>query len=86
MRVSEHGYDERGERTVRRKKTKYTHEGRYVAEVDVEIIEDETDWSPYLTVKDSYRLDDVREALRQNDLESAARYGRIYEMHPVGRE
>ena len=36
-----------GEYMNRRKKTKYVHEGQYVAEVDVEWIEDETDWSPY---------------------------------------
>ena len=80
------GRDVHTEETVKRKKTKYVHEGRFVAEVDVEVLEDETEWSPYLTVEDSYRLDDVRDALRRNDLESAARYGRIYEMHPIGRE
>lgn len=71
---------------MKRRKTNYVHEGRFVAEVDVEVLEDETEWSPYLTVEDSYRLDDVRDALRQNDLQSAAKYGRIYEMHPIGRE
>jgi len=67
----------------RRKKTKYVHEGRYVAEVQVTLVEDETEWSPYLSVDDAYRLDDMRTALRQGDLESAARYGRIYELRPV---
>jgi len=67
----------------RRKKTKYVHEGRYVAEVQVTLVEDETEWSPYLSVDDAYKLDDVRAALRQGDLESAARYGRIYELRPV---
>ena len=67
----------------RRKKTKYVHEGRYVAEVDVELMEDENGWSPYLSVEDAYRLDDVREALRAGDLNSAARHARIYELRPV---
>ncbi len=67
----------------RRKKTKYVHEGRYVAEVDVSLIEDEGDWSAYLSVEDAYKLDDVREALRRDDLESASQYGRIYELRPV---
>ena len=57
---------------MKRRKTKYVHEGRIVAEVDVEVIEDETEWSPYLTVDDSYRLDDVRDALRRNDIQSGA--------------
>lgn len=47
-----------------RKKTKYGHEGSYVAEVEVEILDEEGGWSPYLSVEDAGRLDDVREALR----------------------
>jgi hypothetical protein len=66
-----------------RKKSKYVHEGQYVAEVDVELLEDETGWSPYLSVEDAYKLDDVRDALRRGDLESAAKYGRIYELRLV---
>lgn len=66
-----------------RKKSKHVYEGQYVAEVDVELLEDETGWSPYLSVEDAYKLDDVRDALRRRDLESAAKYGRIYELRPV---
>ena len=66
-----------------RKKTKYVHEGQYVAEIEVSLLEDETGWSPYLSVEDAYKLDDVRDALRQGDLEAAAKYGRIYELRPV---
>jgi hypothetical protein len=68
-----------------RKRLKYVHEGQYVAEVDVELLEDETDWSPYLSLEDAYKLDDVRDALRRRDLESAAEYGRIYELRPVAQ-
>ena len=67
----------------RRKKSKYVHEGKYVAEVEVALVEDDTGWSPYLSVEDAYKLDNVREALRQGDIESAAKYGRIYELRPV---
>jgi hypothetical protein len=70
----------------RRMRTKYVHEGRYVAEVEVALIEDETEWSPYLSIEDAYRLDDVRDALRQGDLASATRYGRIYELRPVAQQ
>ncbi|MHB9027630.1 MAG: hypothetical protein ACYC9O_02555 [Candidatus Latescibacterota bacterium] len=66
-----------------RKKAKCVHEGKYMAEVDVELIEDETGWSPYLSLDDAYKLDDVRDALRRGDLESASRYGRIYELRRV---
>lgn len=68
-----------------RKKSKYVHEGHYVAEVDVELLEDETGWSAYLSVEDAYKLDDVRDALRRGDLESAAKYGRVYELRPVAQ-
>jgi len=69
----------------RRKKTKFVHEGRYVAEVEIEVIEDYTEWSPYLSVEDAYRLDDVRDALREGNLKAAAQYGRIYELRPVAQ-
>ena len=70
----------------RRKRTKYLHEGRYVAEIEVEVVEDEGGWSPYLRVDDAYKLDDARDALRQGDLNSAAKYGRIYELRPVAHQ
>ncbi|WP_419591098.1 hypothetical protein, partial [Thiolapillus sp.] len=69
-----------------RKKIKYVHEGRYVAEVEVELLEDDTGWSPYLSVEDAYKLDDVRGAIRQGNLESAAKYGQIYELRPVAHQ
>ena len=68
---------------IRRKKTKYIHEGHYVAEVEVELMEDEGEWAPYLSLDEAYRLDNLRNALRQGDLTAAARYGRIYELRPV---
>jgi len=69
-----------------RKKIKYVHEGRYVAEVEVELVEDDTGWSPYISVDDAYKLDDVREAIRRGDLESASKYGKIYELRPVAHQ
>lgn len=69
-----------------RTKTKYVHEGQYVAEVEVALIDDNTGWSPYLSVEDAYKLDDVRAALHEGNLDSAARYGRIYELRPVAHQ
>lgn len=66
-----------------RKKTKYIHEGEYVAAVDIELIEDETGWSPYMSLDDAYRLDDVREALRNRDLHTAGMYGEVFRMEHV---
>ncbi|MFQ5905069.1 MAG: hypothetical protein ACE5JA_00690 [bacterium] len=67
----------------RRHHTKYVHEGEYVAEVDVELIDTDEGWSPYLSVDDAQRLDDVRDALRKGDLRAAAQYARIYVLKPV---
>ena len=67
----------------RRKRTKLVHAGRYVAEVDVELIEDETGWSPYLTPADAYKLDDVRDALNRGDLQKASSLARVFELRPV---
>ncbi len=39
-----------------RKKTKFIHEGPYVAEVDVEVIVEENEWAPYLSLEDAYKV------------------------------
>jgi hypothetical protein len=62
----------------RQKRTKLVHEGQYLAEVDVEPFVTEDGWSPYLSIEDSYKLDDVREALRRGDVVSAAGLGREF--------
>ena len=67
----------------RRKRIRLVHEGHYVAEVDVELLEEPGAWSPYLSLEDAYRLDDVREALRRGDISTAARYGRVFSLTPV---
>ena len=68
---------------TKRKRTKLVHEGKYVAEVQIEVEYDETGWSPYLSLDDAYRLDDVREALRNGDLEAASRLASVYTLTPV---
>ena len=66
-----------------RKRTKLIHQGRYAAEVPVELIEDDTGWSPYLSVEDAAKLDTMRRALRQGDIAAAKEYGRVFELVPV---
>jgi hypothetical protein len=63
--------------------TKLVHEGEFVAEVDVKLVESEEGWSPYLSLEDAYRLDDVREALRRGDIRQAAEIARVYTLMPV---
>jgi len=67
----------------KRHRVKFVHEGKYVAEVDVELLEDETEWSPYLSVEDAYKLDDVRDALRRGDIAAAAKLARVFSPQPV---
>lgn len=67
----------------RRSYTKLVHEGKYVAEVVVELIETDEGWSPYLSLEDAYKLDDVREALRRGGIKSAARLARVFTLTPV---
>ena len=66
-----------------RRHTKLVHEARYAAEVDVELIETDSGWSPYLSLEDAYRLDDVRDALRREDIEAASRLARVFTLTPV---
>jgi hypothetical protein len=40
-------------------------------------------WSPYLSLDDAYKLDDVRNALRLGDVKSAARLARIFTLTPI---
>ncbi|MCA9869757.1 MAG: hypothetical protein KDI55_12350 [Anaerolineae bacterium] len=62
---------------------KLVHEGDYVAEVEVELIYTDDEWSPYLSVSDAKKLDDVRVALRKGDVKIAATLARVFELVPV---
>ncbi len=66
-----------------RQKIKLVREGKYVAEVCVELRESNSGWSPYLSLEDAYKLDDVREALRRGDIKSASRFARVFSLTPV---
>lgn len=66
-------------------RVKLIHEGQYAAEVDVDLIYDDSEWAPYLSLEDAQRLDDVREALSRGDVKGAAQLGRIFKLMPVTR-
>ena len=72
--------------TMTRKRNKLIREGKYAAEVPVELIEDDTAWSPYLSPEDVKKLDTVRLALRRGDIAEAAKHGRVFELKPVAAE
>jgi hypothetical protein len=67
----------------KRSDTKLIHEGDYVAKVEIELIEADDGWSPYLSLDDAQKLDDVRQALRRGDLKAASRIARVYALTPV---
>ncbi|MCL4299701.1 MAG: hypothetical protein KJ077_28455 [Anaerolineae bacterium] len=68
---------------TKRQLSKLVHEGEYVAEVEVELIYTDEGWSPYLSLDDAQKLDEVRLALRRGDLEAAARLARVFKLTPV---
>ncbi len=68
---------------TKKQTTKLIHFGNYVAEVDVELVYTDDEWSPYLSVSDAMKLDDVREALQQEDFVTATRLARVYRLSPL---
>jgi hypothetical protein len=63
----------------------FIQEGRFAAEVPVMLMEDEGGWSPYFSVEDVRKLQAVRKALRDGDLATAAKFGRVFELVPKAR-
>lgn len=68
---------------MKKRRTRLIREGDYLAKVDVELLITGKCWSPYLSLRDAYRLDDVRQALQRGDLKAAAHHGRIYRLMPL---
>jgi plasmid maintenance system antidote protein VapI len=70
----------------RRSVTRLVREGELVAEVAVQLIETDpgSGWTPYLSLEDAYRLDDVRAALRSGDLQRAGQLAEhLFRLTPV---
>ncbi len=66
-----------------RKHTKMVHEGKYAAEVEVEIIDSENSWSPYLSLDDALKLDQVRQLLIDENIDKAKTLAKVYILKPV---
>ncbi len=66
-----------------RKQAKLVHEGEYAAEVEVELIDSDEGWGPYLTLEDARKLDEVRVALRKGDVAAASKLARVFRLTPV---
>ena len=55
-----------------RKSIKPIHEGRYAAEVEVELEYSDESWSPTMSLDDARKLETVMLALRRGDIAEAS--------------
>lgn len=68
---------------TKRRTKEVIHVGDYAAEVPVELIEDDTGWSPYLSMEDAIKLDAVRTALEDEDVVAASKHARVFKLVPL---
>jgi hypothetical protein len=59
------------------------HEGRFAAEVEIELHYTDESWSPTMSGADAFKLEAMRDALRRGDLSAASEYGRVFELTPL---
>ena len=69
-----------------KKSVELVKEGDFVAEVPVELLYDDHEWSPYLSPSDLQKLDAVRLALRSGDVRAATKEAKVYTLQPVAAE
>jgi hypothetical protein len=69
-----------------KKSTKLIHEGKYAAEVEIELHYSDESWSPTMSANDARKLETVMLALRRGDVVEASRHGRVFELTPVAAE
>ena len=68
---------------MRRRRTELIREGRYAAEVEIELEYDEESWSPTMSLDDARKLERVRLALCRGDHVEAGKEARIFELTPL---
>jgi hypothetical protein len=66
-----------------RHQRKIVHENGYAAEVDVDLIINDDAWSPYLSLEDATKLDNVRRALLRGDVVGASKLAKVFRLLPV---
>ncbi|MDO8747620.1 MAG: hypothetical protein Q7J72_00675 [Candidatus Omnitrophota bacterium] len=49
----------------------------------MEILDTGDGWSPYLSLEDAQKIDEVREALREGALQRATKIARVFNLTPV---
>jgi hypothetical protein len=70
----------------KRKATELIHEGKYAAEVVLELHYSEESWSPTMSPDNTKKLEAARLALQRGDIAEAAKYGRVFELIPLAAE
>jgi hypothetical protein len=68
---------------TKRSSVELIHEGKYAAEVPIELAYGDESWSPTMSLDDAKKLEAVRLALRRGDIAEAAKFGRVFELTPV---
>ena len=68
---------------MRRRRAELIREGRYAAEIEIELEYDEESWSPTMSLDDARKLERVRLALRRGDHAEAAKEASVFELTPV---
>jgi hypothetical protein len=71
---------------VTRTRQEFIHEGKYAAEVTIDLLYSDENWSPTMSADDVRKLETVRLALRRGDIAEAAKHGRVFELTPVAAE
>ena len=69
--------------TTKRQAVELIREGKYAAEVTIELIDSDESWSPTMSLDDARKLETVMLALRRGDIAEAAKHGRVFELTPV---
>ena len=47
------------------------------------MLENDDEWSPYLSIDDAYKLDEIREALQAKNIKKALEYAKVYYLKPI---
>ncbi|WP_017292596.1 hypothetical protein [Geminocystis herdmanii] len=63
--------------------TKIIRQGEYLAEINIIVTYTDDDWSPYLSLEEAQKLDNLRLALENKDLKTATQLAQIYHLTPV---
>jgi hypothetical protein len=64
----------------------FIHEGKYAAEVEIQLHYSDESWSPTMSADDARKLETVMLALRAGNIAEAAKHGRVFELTPVAAQ